>query len=94
MVGAVVPVTADTVAGQSGHNGYRRRNGGKVKRIWDWEMACLGKAGVDLGWAEMVVDGGAAANSWMVRSCGIPNTYTEEILLPLYDVFAFLATSL
>jgi hypothetical protein len=56
---------------------YRRRNGGKVKRIWDWEMACLGKAGVDLGLAEVVVDGGAAANSWMVRSCGIPNTYME-----------------
>ena len=57
-------------------------------------MACLGKAGVDLAWAEVVVDEGEAANSWMVRSCGVPNTYMEGILLPLYEVFAFLATSL
>ena len=70
MVGAVAPVKADTTG--TGER-YRRRNGGKVKRIWDWEMACLGKAGVDLGWAEVVADEGAAANSWMVRSCGVPN---------------------
>jgi hypothetical protein len=57
-------------------------------------MACLGKAGVDVGWAEVVADRGAATNSWMVRSCGVPNTYMEGILLPLYVVFAHFATSL
>ena len=54
-------------------------------RIWDWEKACLGKAGVDLGYAEVVAYGGAAANRWLVRFCGVPNTYV---------VFAHLATSL
>ncbi len=81
-----------------GHGGYWEKvpgkNGGRVMRIWDWEMACLGKAGVDVEWAEVVADGGAAANSWMVRSCGVPNTYKEGILLPLYVVFAHPATSL
>ena len=42
-------------------------------------MACLGKAGVDVGWAEVVADGGVAANSWMVRSCGVPNTYKDFV---------------